>query len=103
MRRMSTQFVVIVCAASSRQVPKLGPAMLYWQKGCRSNRFAVECTFSGCRSRSVSGTRFTKTGLPATSSSADFPPIPVPSGSAASSSSRSARSLIRARAVETAP
>ena len=98
----STQFVVMVCTASSRQAPKPGPPMPYWQKTGSSNRFAVDRTLSGCRSGSVSGTRFTKTGVPATSSRADFPPMPEPIGSASSTSSCSARSLHRASDVETA-
>lgn len=80
----------MVCTASSLQAPKLGPPMPYWQKTGNSNKFAVDRTFSGRLSGSVRGTLFTKTGVPATSSSADFPPMPVPMGTAVSTRSRRA-------------
>jgi magnesium chelatase family protein len=56
----------MVCKASSLQIAKPRPPMPYWQKAGSANRFAVDLVFSGCLSRSVSGTRFTKTGVPAT-------------------------------------
>ena len=50
-RSASTQFVVIVCTAGSRQAPKPGPPMPQWQKEGRSKTFAVDRVFSGSCSK----------------------------------------------------
>ncbi|MFE9658349.1 hypothetical protein [Micromonospora sp. NPDC006431] len=100
---LSTQFVVMVFATSSRHAPKPGLPTPYWQKAGRPNRFAVDMTASGRRSRSVSGIRFTNTGTSSSSSSAAAPPMPEPTTGASSTSRRSRRSLSSASAVDTVP
>lgn len=50
----------------------------------------MERMFSGRNSRSVSGIRLTNTCLPATSAKTAVPPMPDPSGTAASNVRRSA-------------
>jgi hypothetical protein len=49
----------------------------------------VDREFSGLVSMSVKGIRLTKTRVPSMSSSADLPPMPNPSGSAAATASPS--------------
>jgi hypothetical protein len=58
-------------------------------------------TLPGRRSRSVSGTRFTNTGTPATSTTAEVPPMPEPVILASSTSLPSLRSLSSVNELDT--
>src|SRR4051794_31763838 len=82
---VSTQLVLMVTAANSRQAPKPGEPISpkpYWQYDGNSKTFAVDILFSGRLSISVSGIFLIKIRVPQRSPpswiDAAVPPILVP-------------------------